>query len=111
MIQINQNQKRKFLIPVILLKKTDYNTKITEIKEKIPSITGSATISALNAVENKISNVINLVKKDYDTKVGETGKNLTDHTTEFNKLKLGQADLVTKTDFNKKYSSLNRKFF
>ena len=65
----------------------------------------------MTAVENKISNVINLVKKDYDTKVGETGKNLTDHTTEFNKLKLGQADLVTKTDFNKKYSSLNRKFF
>ena len=35
-------------------------------------------------------------------------KKLTDHTTEFNKIKLAQADLVTKTDFNNKYSSLNR---
>ena len=36
-------------------------------------------------------------------------KKTTDHTTEFNKLKLAQADLVTKIDFNNKYSSLNRK--
>ena len=36
-------------------------------------------------------------------------KKITDHTTEFNKLKLAQADLVTKTDFDNKYSSLNRK--
>ena len=33
---------------------------------------------------------------------------MTDHTIEFNKLKLAQANLVTKTDFNNKYLSLNR---
>ena len=43
-----------------LVKKIDYNAKITEIESKIPSITGLATNSALNAIENKIPNV-NLV--------------------------------------------------
>ena len=46
-----------------LLKK-DYNAKITEIESKIPSITGLATTAALTtAVENKIPDVSNLVKK------------------------------------------------
>ena len=39
---------------VVLLKKTDYNAKITEIERKIPSISGLATNVALTAVENKI---------------------------------------------------------
>ena len=53
---------------------------------------------------------------DYNTKVSEIGKKLTDHnhdeyiiTPEFNKLKLAQADLITKTNFDNKLSSLNRK--
>ena len=46
-----------------LLKK-DYNAKITEMESKIPSITGLATTPALTtAVENKIPDVSNLVKK------------------------------------------------
>ena len=63
MIQIKQNQKRKFLILVFLLKKTDYNTKITEIEGKIPSISGLAINDVLTAVENKIPNISSLVKK------------------------------------------------
>ena len=47
---------------MVLLKKTDYNTKITEIKGKIPSISGLATNAALTAVENKIPNINNLVQ-------------------------------------------------
>ena len=110
MILINQNQKRKFLILVIQLKKTDYNSKISEIEGEIPNITGLATTSALTAIENKIPSVTNLVKKiDNNTKVREINKKITDHSTEFNKLKVAQADLVTKTDFNSKYSGLNRK--
>ena len=46
-----------------LLKKTDYNAKIIEIEGKIPSIFGLATTAALTAVENKIPNFNNLVKK------------------------------------------------
>ena len=70
----------------------------------------------MTAAENKISSINNLVKKtDYDTKVSEIEKKLTDHkqneyitTTEFNAT-LVQANLVTKTDFDNKFSSLNRK--
>ena len=47
----------------MVLLKTDYNAKITEIEGKIPSISDLATNAALTAVENKIPNVSNLVKK------------------------------------------------
>ena len=33
--------------------RTDYNTKTTEIKDKISSITGLATTAALNTAEKK----------------------------------------------------------
>ena len=62
MIQINQNQKIKFLILSDLVKKTDYYTKITE--GKIPDISNLATKTALTTVENKIPSVSNLGKKN-----------------------------------------------
>ena len=79
-----------------LVKKTDYNAKICEIENKIPSIGGLATNSAPTAVENKIP-VTNLVKKTkktgYDPKILYIEKKVTDHdhdkyitTSEFNKL-------------------------
>ena len=40
---------------------------MTETEGKITSVTGLATTAALNAIDNKISDVSNLVKKaDYD---------------------------------------------
>ena len=45
---------KKLLDPNGLFKKTDYNTKVTDIQGKISSITGVATAAALNAVENEI---------------------------------------------------------
>ena len=78
----------------------------------------------MTAVENIIPSVSNLVKEtDYDTKVNEIEKKITDHThdkyitiPEFNKLtaenfaaRFAQANLVTKTDFDNKLSDLNRK--
>ena len=52
-----------------LATKTTLNAKINEVKGKIPNITNLATTTALTAVENKISNVSNLVKKtDYNKK-------------------------------------------
>ena len=93
-----------------LVKKTDYNAKISEIEGKIPNTTGLSTTSALTAVENKIPIVNNLVKKpDYNTKVSESNKKITDHTTEFNKLKLAQANLVTKTAFDNELKKYNKK--
>ena len=41
-----------------LVKKTDYNAKITEIEDKITPITGFAATSALTAVEIKIPNLV-----------------------------------------------------
>ena len=78
----------------------------------------------MTAVENKIPNISSVVKKtEYDTKITEIEKKLTDHnhdkyitTPEFNNLasdvfnaRLAQANLMAKTDFDAKMSSLNRK--
>ena len=107
-----------------LVKKTNFNAKITEVEGKIPSITGLATTSALTAAENKIPNVRSLVKKtDYDTKMSDIEKKITDHdhgkyitTPEFNTMaasvfnaRLAQANVITKTDFDAKLSGLNKK--
>ena len=53
-----------------LVRKTDCNSKITEIEGKIFSITGLTTTAALTTVKNKISDVSSLViKTDYDAKI------------------------------------------
>ena len=53
-----------------MVKKTNFNAKITEVEGKIPSITGLATNSTLTAVENKILDISRLVKKtDFDAKL------------------------------------------
>ena len=74
-------------------------------------------------VENKIPNIGSLVKKvHHNTKITEIEKKRTDHnhdkyitTPEFNTLaadvfnaRLAQANLITKTYFDAKLSSLNR---
>ena len=107
-----------------LVKKTDCNSKITEIENKISDISGLATKTALATVENKIPSISGLVKKtDYDTKITNIKNILNNHnhdkyvaTSEFNALaanvfdaRLAQANLITKTDFDAKLSSLNRK--
>ena len=117
-------EKKMLILVVLLKKKTDDNTEITEIECKIPDISNLTTKTTLTAVENKIPNVSSLVKKtDYNTKITEIEKKLTDHnhgkyitTPEFNKLaddvfnaRLARANLITKTDFNAKSSSTNRK--
>ena len=69
--KINKIDK-KYRILVVWLKKTDFNSKVTEIEGKIPSITGLATNSELTAIENKIPDVRSLVKNtDFNTKVAE----------------------------------------
>ena len=63
-----------------MVKKTNFNTKVTEIEGKILSISGLATNSELTAVENKIPDVRSLVKKktDFNTKVTEIEGKITD---------------------------------
>ena len=53
-----------------VVKKTDYNAKITEIENKIPDISNLATKTALNIVKNKILDTSGLLKKtDYNTEI------------------------------------------
>ena len=110
-------------------------TKLTELENKFLDVSSLAANTALTAVENKIPSVSSLVKKiHYDTKISELEKKLTDHghdeyiaslefnndkyitTLEFNTLaadvfnaRLAQANLIAKTNFDAKLSSLNRK--
>ena len=57
----------------------------------------------MTSVENKIPSVSNLVQKtDYNAKVSDIEKKITDHITT-------AANLVKKTDFDNKLSSLNKK--
>ena len=104
---------------------TDFvkQVKLTELENKIPDISNLATKVALTAVEIKIPDVGNLVKKTgYNTKITEIEYKLNNHnhykyitTAEFNTLaddvfnaRLAQANLITKTGFDAKFSSLNR---
>ena len=105
---------------------TDFvkKVKLTELENKVPDISNLATRTALTTVENKIPDVNNLVNKtDYNTKFTEIENKISNHnhdkyndTQEFNKLaadifnaRLAQAKLITKTEFDAKLSSLNRK--
>ena len=94
-----------------LVKKTDYDAKITQIEGKIPDLSGLATKTTLTTVENKIPSTSKLVKKaDYNTKVTDIKNKLNNHnpdkhiaTPEFNTLaadvfnaRIAQANLVKK---------------
>lgn len=48
---------RKHLIPVDLIKKRDFNVKITKIVNKMPNFTGLGNTAARNAVENKLPSI------------------------------------------------------
>ena len=72
----------------ILLKKTYFNSKITEVEDKIPSTRGLATKSALTAVENEIPDVSGLAAASALTAVENKIADVT--------------NLVTKTDFDAK---------
>ena len=49
---------------LILATNTSLNAKVNEVKGEIPSITILATTTVLTVTENKIPNVIDLVKKN-----------------------------------------------
>ena len=65
---------------LVWLKKTDFNSKISEVENKIPSITGLDTNLALTAIENEILYLSSLVKKtEYNTKISEIENKVNDH--------------------------------
>ena len=80
-----------------MFKKTDFNSKISEVEGKISSITGLATNSELTAVENKIPDVNGLIKKtDYDAKISEIENKVTGHDHD---------KYITTPEFNTYYGS------
>ena len=103
--------------------KTKYDTDKSKLENKIPDTRGLVKKTGYNTkiadIEGKIPDVSNLVKKtDYNTKIAENKLNNHKYITtpEFNKLaadvfnaRLAQANLITKTDFDAKLLSLNRK--
>ena len=89
---------------VVWLKKTDLNTKVIEIKSKIPSITGLATNSELTVVENKIPDVSSLVTKaDY---ASEITKIKNDYVTN-SALDAKHKDLLQKTTFESEFKKVD----
>ena len=107
---------------VVWLKKiSDFNSKISEVENKIPSITGLATNSASTAVENDIPEFNSLVKKtDYNTKISEIENKVNDHdyekyittpefdtmaATVFNARLAAQTGLIRKPEFDFKLKS------
>ena len=55
-----------------LFVETGYDPKIMKIKGEIPSVASLLTTANLNAVDNKITNVSNLVEEtDFDAKISD----------------------------------------
>ena len=78
-----------------LVKKTDYDTKITEIEDKIPDISNLATKTALTTRENEIPDTSNLATK-------------TALTTVENKI-ADTSNLVKKANYDAKMTNINNK--
>ena len=62
---------------MVLFKKTDYDSKISEIEGKILDVTNLATKTALTTVENKIL----VTKTDFDTKLLSFNRKITSNKT------------------------------
>ena len=108
--------------------KTKYDTDKSELENKIPDTSNlvkkADNNNKITEIKGKILNVSSFVKKtDYNTKITEIENKLNNHnhdkyfdTQEFNTLaadvfnaRLAQATLITKTNFDGKLWSLNRK--
>ena len=111
-----------------MVKKSDFNTKVTEIESKIPCITGLATNSELTVFEDKKTAVSSFVKKktDFNTQVTEIEVKIldvsslvkkSDYATEITNIKndyvtnpalnTGHKDLIQKTKFDTEVKKIN----
>ena len=105
---------------LVLLKKTDFDSKITEVEGKIPNISGLATNSLLTAVENKIPDITSLITKtDFDAKLKDISDRVTNNKSkdilldnELRKLKtLVGSTAQTKSDEGQIEDSFARGFY
>ena len=79
-----------------LVKKTDYNTKITDLENKIPNISHLATKTALTSVESKIPDITNLATKTALTNLSNTVPDI--------------STLIKKSDYDTKIAEIENKF-
>ena len=86
-----------------LVTTTVLNTKISEVENKIPNTNGLVTVNVFNTKISKVENETPNHGKYITTPgfIKLTAQNFT--------ARLKQANLVTKTDFDKKLTSFNRK--
>ena len=119
----------KKILGIVNFLKTNYNTKISETESRIPSIRGFATNFTLTAVENKVTDLSSFFfkkKTDYETKILEIKKKVTDQSddkyitnSKFHNLtakkkrkiteRLAHANSITKKNFDNNLTNLNRK--
>ena len=100
-----------------MVKKTDFNAEISEVEGKISSIRGLATSSALNAVQNKISDVSSFVKKktDFNSKLTERECKIPDASSLLKKkhyateITSKKSDYVTNAALNDRHKDLTQK--
>ena len=90
-----------------VVKKTNYNAKITKIENKIPNISNLATKTALTTVENKILNVCGLATKTELTAVENKIRNISNFSTKTALTNLSNTvyditTLIKKIDYGKK---------
>ena len=108
------------MLVIWLKKKTDLNSKITEVEGKTPSFSGLATSSALTTVENKTPYVSSLVQNtNFDAKVIEikgitgitsiTGLATNSGLTAVENKIPNVTSLVTKTDFEAKLKDISHR--
>ena len=102
------------LILLVLLKKTNYNTKITEIEGKIPDINNLATKTELITVENKIPNVSGLASKTALTAVENKIPDVSKFTrktalTNLSNTVLDISTLIKKSDYDAKIAEIENK--
>ena len=79
-----------------LVKKTDYNTNITDLENTIPNISHLATKTALTSVENKIPDITNLATKTALTNLSNTVLDI--------------STLIKKSDYDTKIAEIENKF-
>ena len=91
--------EKKIPVANSLVKKIDLNAKITEIGNKMPSITGLTT--KISEIEKKVSD------HNHDKYINTPELNKL--TIENFKARLPQEDLVTKTDFDIKLQDISKR--
>ena len=98
-----------------VVKKTDYNAKITEIENKIPDISNLPTKTTLTSVENRIPNISGLATKTELTTVENKIPNITNLATKTALTNLSNtvpdiSTLIKKSDYDTKIREIENKY-